>query len=92
MNPTLVEGDMRYWRMQPDARLLPWVLCYYLVEPTAAAPISHNGQELLLPDGYSELVFKLDAPFERWDTHSHDAVSESDLSTNTVALHHPANR
>ena len=66
MNPTLVEGDMRYWRMQPDARLLPWVLCYYLVEPTAAAPISQSGQELLLPDGYSELVFKLDAPFERW--------------------------
>lgn len=66
VDPTLVEGDMRYWRMQPDARLLPWVLCYYLVEPTAAAPISQSGQELLLPDGYSELVFKLDAPFERW--------------------------
>ena len=66
VNPTLLEGNMRYWRMQPDARLLPWVLCYYLVEPTAGAPPSESGQELLLPDGHSELVFKLEAPFERW--------------------------
>src|SRR5581483_696797 len=66
VNPTLVEGDMRYWRMQPDARLLPWVLCYYLVEPTSGTPLSPSGQQLLLPDGHSELVFQLEAPFERW--------------------------
>ncbi len=66
MKPTLVEGDMRYWRMQPDARLLPWVLCYYLVEPIAGTPLSLSGQQLLLPDGQSELVFALEAPFERW--------------------------
>ena len=64
--PTLVEGDMRYWRMQPDVRLLPWVHCYYLVEPTGGTPLSRSGQQLLLPDGHSELVFKLEAPFERW--------------------------
>ena len=72
MPPTLVRGDMRYWRMQPDERLRPWVICYFLVEPTGrtlpgerVSPESQ--QELLLPDGYSEIVFTLDAAFERWE-------------------------
>jgi AraC-like DNA-binding protein len=72
MTPTLVRGDMRYWRMQPDERLRPWVICYFLVEPTGQAPpgecvLAGNQQQLLLPDGYSEIVFKLDAAFERWE-------------------------
>ncbi|MEA3176582.1 MAG: hypothetical protein QOI59_105 [Gammaproteobacteria bacterium] len=71
MTPTLVRGDMRYWRMQPDQRLRPWVICYFLVEPTGQTPpgecvLAGNQQQLLLPDGYSEIVFKLDAAFERW--------------------------
>ena len=71
MNPTLVRGDMRYWRMQPDERLRPWVICYFLVEPTGQIPPNErpppgSQQQLLLPDGYSEIVFKLDAAFERW--------------------------
>jgi AraC-like DNA-binding protein len=78
VNPTLVRGDMRYWRMQPDARLRPWVVCYFLVEPTglieptgptppAESVPPQSQQQLLLPDGYSEIVFKLDSTFERWD-------------------------
>ena len=71
MTPTLARGDMRYWRMQPDERLRPWVICYFLVEPTRQTPpgecvLAGNQQQLLLPDGYSEIVFKLDAAFERW--------------------------
>jgi AraC-like DNA-binding protein len=71
MNPTLVRGDMRYWRMQPDERLRPRVICYFLVEPTGQTSAGGrvppvNQQQLLLPDGYSEIVFKLDAAFERW--------------------------
>ena len=71
MTPTLVRGDMRYWRMQPDERLRPWVICYFLVEPTGQTPTDERArpgsqQQLLLPDGYSEIVFRLDAAFERW--------------------------
>jgi len=71
MTPTLVRDDMQYWRMQPDDRLRPWVICYFLVEPTGQTPPGERGppgsqQQLLIPDGYSEIVFKLDAAFERW--------------------------
>ena len=71
MNPTLEREDMRYWRMQPDELLRPWVICYFLVEPTGQAtpgerPPAGSEQQLLLPDGYSEIVFNLDAAFERW--------------------------
>jgi len=71
MNPTLVRGDMRYWRMQPHECLRPRVICYFLVEPTGQTPPGErvprgSQQQLLLPDGYSEIVFKLDAAFERW--------------------------
>lgn len=71
MTPTLVRGDMRYWRIQPDQRLHPWVICYFLVEPNGRTPPDERApagsqQQLLLPDGYSEIVFRLDAAFERW--------------------------
>jgi AraC-like DNA-binding protein len=87
LNPTLARGDMRYWRMQPDERLRPWVICYFLVEPTGnGTPAGHappgTQQELLLPDGYSEIVFKLDAAFERWQIGQPDrraVMSESYL-------------
>lgn len=69
LKPTLVDGDMHYWRVQPDERLRSHVLCYYIVRAT---PDSKPGQpdalrsELLLPDGHSELVFSFGAAFERW--------------------------
>lgn len=50
---------MRYWRLRPDARLLPWVHCYFVVEDTGTGLAGHAAcePELLLPDGHSEIVF-----------------------------------
>lgn len=70
MEPTLTTQTMRYWRMEPDPRLRPHVLCYFLALPIsgglhAGAP-SPVEDELLLPDGHSEIVFPLGGAFERW--------------------------
>src|SRR5690349_12816193 len=59
------------WQMMaPDPRLQPHVLCYYSEVPPAAdvhAPQRPgNAEELLIPDGHSELVFVIDSAFERW--------------------------
>jgi AraC-like DNA-binding protein len=74
MEPTLTTANMRYWRMAPDPRLHPHVLCYFLARPAsgalhAAASLPAEApqeDELLLPDGHSEIVFHLDGAFERW--------------------------
>lgn len=71
MNPTLTTPSMRYWRMAPDARLRPHVLCYFFAQPGDAAlgsvsGAAHEREELLLPDGHSEIVFQLGGEFERW--------------------------
>jgi AraC-like DNA-binding protein len=54
------------WQMmKPDPRLRPQVLCYYLALPEkGAAP--GGGEELMLPDGHSEIVFTIENAFERW--------------------------
>ena len=60
---------MRYWRIAPDPRLSEHVLCYWMVEdaPRERAPPFRHGEDLLLPDGYSEIVFNRgSAGFERW--------------------------
>jgi AraC-like DNA-binding protein len=58
---------MRYWRLRPDPRLRPWIKCYWFVEPgprnDAAPP---DATDLLIPDGHSELVFRLAGGFSRW--------------------------
>lgn len=67
MHPTLLRSDMRYWRLEPDARLRPGIVCYYVALPAIdAAPEDRRREELLLPDGYSEIVFSLTSAFERW--------------------------
>ena len=68
MQPTLICNDMHYWRLRPDPRLRPWVLCYFLARPLASAPRLARPQEeeLLMPDGHSEIVFNLDSCYERW--------------------------
>ena len=33
IEPTMAREGMRYWRLKPDARLRPWILCYWMVEP-----------------------------------------------------------
>ena len=69
LKPTLISHDMRYWRIRPDARLIPWVHCYFFVEdiaPAGTTKIQHSSkQDLLLPDGHSEIVFSFGAGFER---------------------------
>ncbi len=70
MQPTMARDGMRYWCMRPHAQLQPWIVCYYYVEPDPAvsradvAPMDE--QQLILPDGHSEIVIALDGAFERW--------------------------
>lgn len=59
---------MRYWRLRPDPRLQPWVLCYFVVEPDDACARDNEfcTEQLLLPDGHAEIVFNLGNTYERW--------------------------
>ncbi len=68
VHPTLIRSDIRYWRLAPDPRLRPYVLCYFVAmpPPQGSAEFQAREQELLLPDGHSELVFILSGGFERW--------------------------
>jgi len=55
--------------MKPDPLLRPYVLGYYLELPALAGHPSRppgGADELLIPDGHSELVFIIDSAFERW--------------------------
>lgn len=68
---------MRYWRMKPDVRLRPWVHCYFVVEPIAgrpAAPAS-GADDLMIPDGHSEIVFNFGGAYERWHVSDGGAAS-----------------
>jgi AraC-like DNA-binding protein len=67
----MAREDMNYWRLEPDARLRPWILCYWMVEPTtrredSQGATSADTHQLLMPDGHSELVFRLAGSFARW--------------------------
>ncbi len=66
----MAREDMNYWRFEPDARLRPWVLCYWMVEPApgeaARRAAGTDDHQLLIPDGHSELVFHLAGSFTRW--------------------------
>jgi len=68
MTPTMARDGKEYWRIAPDARLRPWISCYWLVEPDPDAPglTTSDEEQLLIPDGLSELVFDLDGRFLRW--------------------------
>jgi AraC-like DNA-binding protein len=80
MHPTLTTPSMRYWRMAPHPQLSPHVLCYFLARPSAeqgAGPAPTHEEELLLPDGHSEIVFRIDGAFERWQLG--DAVRRSTM-------------
>ena len=86
MNPTLARDGMRYWRLEPDARLHPWIVCYYLVEPDPENPISSpvDTRQLLMPDGHSELVFRLSACFERWRIVAASAAADEAFLLNVL--------
>ena len=68
--PTMARDGMRYWRLKPDARLVPWIHCYWYVEPDPHTSWPKNEatdrHQLLIPDGFSELVFRLEGSFTRW--------------------------
>jgi AraC-like DNA-binding protein len=70
MKPTMARDDMHYWRLQPDARLRPWVSCYWMVEPNHVRASGTRSTidecQLLIPDGHSEIVFRLAGRFARW--------------------------
>lgn len=69
MQPTMARDGMRYWCMRPHARLQPWVVCYYYVEPDPQIPatliLPIDERQLILPDGHAEIVFPLTGGFER---------------------------
>lgn len=71
MRPALIGRDMRYWLMKPDHRLQGRVHCYYLAQPISSscthAAAAYKDEELLMPDGHSEIVFNLGGAYERWD-------------------------
>lgn len=62
MQPTLINATLKYWLLQPAPALRDRVSCYFVVD---AGENPYHADELLLPDGYSEIVFALQAGFER---------------------------
>lgn len=70
MTPTLIRREMSYWLMKPDPRLRSRVFCYFLAVPIAAADwdpaAAYKDEEMLIPDGHSEIVFNLGGAYERW--------------------------
>ena len=66
----MAREGMRYWRIRPDARLMPWIHCYWYVEPDPHGRPEQvdalDRHQLLIPDGHSELVFCLEGAFTRW--------------------------
>jgi AraC-like DNA-binding protein len=68
MRPALVSRDMRYWVMKPDARLRRHVYRYFLAQPMSslcADAAAYKKEELLIPDGHSEIVFNIAGAYER---------------------------
>jgi AraC-like DNA-binding protein len=81
----MAREGMRYWRLRPDARLRPWIICYWMVEPDAetAQPASATDPDklqLLIPDGHSEIVFRFTGSFTRWGIDEPDRRSQMAVS------------
>jgi len=76
----MARDGMRYWRLKPDARLEPWIHCYWYVEPDLqSASVQKevaDRHQLLIPDGYSELVFRLEGSFMRWRVDAPEKAAE----------------
>jgi AraC-like DNA-binding protein len=62
----MAQEGMRYWRLEPDARLRPWIQCYWMVEPDRETESTNDKLQLLIPDGHSEIVFRFAGSFTRW--------------------------
>jgi AraC-like DNA-binding protein len=78
--PTMARDGMRYWRLKPDARLAPWIHCYWYVEPdpftSSEKKEAVDRHQLLIPDGYSEIVFCLEGGFTRWRVDAPEKTAE----------------
>lgn len=77
MQPTLVTPSMNYWLLAPDPALRPFVQCYYVAEPRPDG-VQHpdfRELELILPDGYGEIVFCGRGRYERWTLDRPGAVA-----------------
>lgn len=76
----MARDGMRYWRLKPDARLAPWIHCYWYVEPDPHTPSvkkeAVDRHQLLIPDGYSEIVFCLEGGFTRWRVDAPEKTAE----------------
>jgi AraC-like DNA-binding protein len=85
IEPTMAREGMRYWRLAPDARLRPWILCYWMVEPDCSTRTEQSAADadklqLLIPDGHSELVFRFAGSFTRWSLLAPDERAQMDTS------------
>jgi AraC-like DNA-binding protein len=76
MKPTLLRPRMHFWRIKPDRRLWPAVLCYFVAQPIDSPSACSDeicfDEELILPDGQSEIVFNLGDGYERWNVAAPD--------------------
>jgi AraC-like DNA-binding protein len=76
MQPTMITCDMRYWRIAPDPRLRGMVSCYWAVEGQAISArirAQEPTEDLLIPDGLSEIVFNRGCVgFDRWKLGARD--------------------
>ena len=86
MQSTMIRDGMRYWCMRPHARLQPWIVCYYYVEPDPDVPaaliLPIDERQLILPDGHAEIVFVLAGAFKRWRVD--DAAVSTTMSSSYV--------
>jgi AraC-like DNA-binding protein len=78
VQPTLLTTEMRYWRLAPDPRLRAHIACYWVMDGARA---SVPGEELMLPDGLSEIVFSRTAGgFDRWKLGEREMARSMDRS------------
>jgi AraC-like DNA-binding protein len=62
LHPALINSTLKYWVVKPALPLRGVVRCYFAVDSEG---YGYDAEELLLPDGWSEIVFALAANFDR---------------------------
>lgn len=77
LQPTLVTPSMNYWLLAPDPALRPFIQSYYIAEPRPGGTCHPDFRELelILPDGYAEIVFCGRGRYERWPLHKPGAIA-----------------
>jgi len=62
LHPALINSTLKYWVVKPALPLRRVVRCYFAVDSEGHG---YDSEELLLPDGWSEIVFTFAANFDR---------------------------